>query len=734
MNRYSPHLPWRPLVSPPSVDDRDACAIYASVRKDATPSREPVKLALANLQKMLHRAGNVDGEGDGCGMLVDIPRRIWAEEVRAGGHNPALANDPAFAVGHVFIERSADVEAALHGARELLGRAGLRILAERLGAVEPQALGATAREEEPHFWQVGGLLASADDRHRALFALARELESRAGLPRALVLGRDLRLQGDGRPEGARGLLPGPRRRPLRDGRLLRSQPLLDQHLAVVPPRAAVLGARPQRRDQHDRAVAPGGPCARRRHPRRRLGLDGPKPDDRPPGPGRGPEPRRGHGADRAPGGERDPVASGRPAPVLHVPARGDGPVRPGPRGADRPPRRRVRVLRRRAGAAAAVAAGDARRPHLQLRARRRLGRRDGLRAAAAGPGGEADGLDRRRQATCPPLGARRDAARGRPPLARSHRRRRRGSVRPGAAHRRTAAGHRHPRVHRGRAGGARQGFGPGPVRLRLAARRRQARPADGLKRRRADRLARLRRAAGRAEPRAPEPRRLLQGDGRRGHQPGDRPRARDGALLDPRGVRPAAVAARPGRRHGHGRDLVPRDPRRPPRPRAALGLHLPRDRPQAPDLADGGPLGAVSRTRRGDRHGAARIREHRRGDRADQAGGGAPGSRRHGASRAHRSHGLRRRAPLPRRPSGDLGGRPGAEELPGRAGCREPAAPLLDRAPLGGAAQRPRRRPRARPRGQRRQPVRDARGRLRRRLRAGRLQRAAPRSRRGSRR
>jgi len=47
LNRYSPHLPWRPLVPPPSVDDHDACALYASVRKDATPSREPVQLALA---------------------------------------------------------------------------------------------------------------------------------------------------------------------------------------------------------------------------------------------------------------------------------------------------------------------------------------------------------------------------------------------------------------------------------------------------------------------------------------------------------------------------------------------------------------------------------------------------------------------------------------------------------------------------------------------------------------
>src|SRR5690606_407202 len=87
---YSPHLAWRPKSPPQSVEDRDACAIYASVRKDATPSREPVTLALERLQKMLHRAGNVDGEGDGCGLLVDIPRKIWAEEVRAGGHNPAL--------------------------------------------------------------------------------------------------------------------------------------------------------------------------------------------------------------------------------------------------------------------------------------------------------------------------------------------------------------------------------------------------------------------------------------------------------------------------------------------------------------------------------------------------------------------------------------------------------------------------------------------------------------------
>ncbi len=177
--RFSPELPWRPLVSPPSVEDKDACAIYASVRKDATPSHVPVARALENLQKMLHRAGNVDGEGDGCGVLVDIPRKIWAEEVRAGGHNPALVLDEGFCVAHVFIERSQDLERLQHDARQVLAAGGFRILAERLGKVDSQALGATAREEEPYFWQIGGLVADSA-RSERVFELMIELERELG--------------------------------------------------------------------------------------------------------------------------------------------------------------------------------------------------------------------------------------------------------------------------------------------------------------------------------------------------------------------------------------------------------------------------------------------------------------------------------------------------------------------------------------------------------------------------
>ena len=38
-----------------------------------------------------------------------------------------------------------------------MSSAGFRVLAERDGAVDSSALGPTAREEEPVFWQIGGL-------------------------------------------------------------------------------------------------------------------------------------------------------------------------------------------------------------------------------------------------------------------------------------------------------------------------------------------------------------------------------------------------------------------------------------------------------------------------------------------------------------------------------------------------------------------------------------------------
>ena len=79
---YSSTQAYRPLTRPQTVEDQDACALYAAVRKDGRATHDVIEKGFVALHKMLHRAGNVDGEGDGCGVMVDIPRLIWQEEVR----------------------------------------------------------------------------------------------------------------------------------------------------------------------------------------------------------------------------------------------------------------------------------------------------------------------------------------------------------------------------------------------------------------------------------------------------------------------------------------------------------------------------------------------------------------------------------------------------------------------------------------------------------------------------
>lgn len=173
VERYSSTRAYRPQRPPETVEDKDACGIYASVNKGARPTHDAIPVALTALQKMLHRAGNIDGEGDGCGVLIDIPRRIWAEEIRAGGHASRLALDERFAVVHVLIPRGGGrVAEVCEQARALMSKVGLRMLAERENVVDSSALGPGAREEEPVFWQVGGLIEDP----RQCFELTLQIE------------------------------------------------------------------------------------------------------------------------------------------------------------------------------------------------------------------------------------------------------------------------------------------------------------------------------------------------------------------------------------------------------------------------------------------------------------------------------------------------------------------------------------------------------------------------------
>ncbi|MEO1288322.1 MAG: hypothetical protein AAFV93_11180 [Chloroflexota bacterium] len=66
-------------LHPIDTTERDACALICSVRKGGQPTHGNVKRTIEALARMGHRTGYINGEGDGVGILTDIPRQMWSK-------------------------------------------------------------------------------------------------------------------------------------------------------------------------------------------------------------------------------------------------------------------------------------------------------------------------------------------------------------------------------------------------------------------------------------------------------------------------------------------------------------------------------------------------------------------------------------------------------------------------------------------------------------------------------
>jgi glutamate synthase (NADPH/NADH) large chain len=165
----------------PDLIEHDACALAAFVTRDGKPDRRMVDHALVGLQMMVHRSGSVDGEGDGSGLLIDIPRPQWARRLAAAGVDGDLVNDPRFVVGHVFFESEQAAENQVGHLLEILAARGFELLWSDEGLVDRSALGPRAAETPPVFWQLaalareGGRPASRDC-YQAMVQFEQEVE------------------------------------------------------------------------------------------------------------------------------------------------------------------------------------------------------------------------------------------------------------------------------------------------------------------------------------------------------------------------------------------------------------------------------------------------------------------------------------------------------------------------------------------------------------------------------
>src|SRR5216110_3291639 len=89
------------------TQERDACALICAVRKGGEATHGNVKRTIEALTRMGHRTGIVDGEGDGVGIMTDIPRQLWAKTLARAGLRSSIAADPNVWVAHLMIPTSA---------------------------------------------------------------------------------------------------------------------------------------------------------------------------------------------------------------------------------------------------------------------------------------------------------------------------------------------------------------------------------------------------------------------------------------------------------------------------------------------------------------------------------------------------------------------------------------------------------------------------------------------------
>jgi glutamate synthase (NADPH/NADH) large chain len=163
-------------------EERDACAIIASVKRDGYASHGNVKRTLEALTKMGHRTGEIAGEGDGAGIQTDIPREIWRKHLELRGLIGATVDHPYFTVAHLLLPAAekANHEDIKRRAKEIFETRGMEIVLEQNAQTRPEALGVLGRANEPLFWQIAAIPRGArrmenSDTFRIHLQLEREL-------------------------------------------------------------------------------------------------------------------------------------------------------------------------------------------------------------------------------------------------------------------------------------------------------------------------------------------------------------------------------------------------------------------------------------------------------------------------------------------------------------------------------------------------------------------------------
>src|SRR4051794_3937182 len=133
--------------------EHDACGIVACLEKNKIPTRKNIFDCIEALVTMNHRAGFINGEGDGAGIHMDIPTKLWKHKLTVAGIDENLVDQEDFAIGHVFISQKVNWESTKLELQKKLEKYELSLVFETDEVTDSAALGPIAIQENPVFWQ-----------------------------------------------------------------------------------------------------------------------------------------------------------------------------------------------------------------------------------------------------------------------------------------------------------------------------------------------------------------------------------------------------------------------------------------------------------------------------------------------------------------------------------------------------------------------------------------------------
>ncbi|WP_223703458.1 glutamate synthase-related protein [Sutcliffiella deserti] len=156
--------------------EHDACGIVSAIEKKKIPTKKNIDDCIDALVKMNHRAGFINGEGDGVGIHIDIPRDLWKQKLQATDQDPALADRDDFIVGHFFINNNVDVSAIKKEITDLLKNESLKLVFSSDTVTSSEALGPIAVIQDPVFWQIAAVSEKKACTQEQLFHCSIEIE------------------------------------------------------------------------------------------------------------------------------------------------------------------------------------------------------------------------------------------------------------------------------------------------------------------------------------------------------------------------------------------------------------------------------------------------------------------------------------------------------------------------------------------------------------------------------